>query len=145
MGLIPAATAVGTASSRKAWSGMAAEPGVQRTVITFWLRPVAFICPKNAVPPSAAYLPVSSFAPKSTAEAVVAKVSAHASASAVVSFFKLPALVEESGVPQARHRPFDGRVESPLSPIRVISELHRGAGRRRSGRGRRRAGPSPPL
>jgi hypothetical protein len=29
------------------------EPGVQRTVITFWERPLAFICAKKEAPPSA--------------------------------------------------------------------------------------------
>src|SRR5919107_276452 len=123
---------------------MAAEPGVQRTVITFWLRPLAFIWAKKAEPPSAAYLPVSSFAPKSTAEAVVAKVRAHASASAAVSFFKVPSLVEKRGVPQPRHRPFDGRHESPASLSRGIAGPRRAGGRRRSAPDRRRAARSPP-
>jgi hypothetical protein len=89
--LTPAASAAGTARSRKLLSEIAAGAlGCQRTVITFCFSPAPASWEKNVAPPSAAYLPVSSLAPKSTAEAVAAKVSAHRSASAAVSVFKLP-------------------------------------------------------
>ena len=128
--MIPAASAAGTALSRKPLSAIAGRAGHPADRHHVLRQPAAFIRAKNVAPPSAEYRPVSSLAPKSTAPAVVVRVSAHRSAQAAVNRLKVPSLVAEVSCRRPCHRPRRGRAATPYSRDASTASSSRSAPKR---------------